>query len=252
MKLHVLIYLVLALFISCESLNRNNEKTTGDSLTVETKISVTSENETSRPDTIIYQDISEVEFNEFMTRFNSTVQQFRDSICVFKLFDINGDTVILDKKSLRRLPLVSAGDPYLSAYEFEGDTLILDNECSGSEILNFSDSLKVIFDYTFDCVESGSYDKLKYLYLEDNVLVYEDHFSETWIPHHLNETKIRSERREVFMMDLNRPGTGIKKITIEPLNGIDTIKISRVDYVSTISGRVVKKLLPIKCINHGG
>jgi hypothetical protein len=110
----------------------------------------------------------------------------------------------------------------------------------------------VIFDYTFDCVESGSYDKLKYFYLEDNVLVYEDHFSETWVPQHMNETRIRSERREVFMMDLNRPGTGIKKITIEPLNGIDTIKILRVDYVSTIPGRVIKKLLPIKCINHGG
>ena len=200
-----------------------------------------------KEDTVLFIDISKNEAESILSDFALSTNGFKDSLKVVKLFAIKDDTVLLDKNELREIKYDVNLDPYEAAYVYKGDTLILSNECSGTELICYREGLRILYDYGFDCVESCSSDKMRYYYLNNRILVYEDNFNEDCMLANQN-TGIKSIRNEKFFVNLTKDLIGLERKTITTRNDFDTIKISRTSTIRTIDKDVVKKLLATLCL----
>jgi hypothetical protein len=202
---------------------------------------------TVKKDTLLLAGLSLEEMNSILSEFNSQMVNFKDSILVTKLYVIKEDTILLNKNQLRELSPFTNLDPNESAFYYRGDTLMLDNDCIGTELICYPRNLKAIYDYGFDCVEACSHDVLKYYYLNDRVMAYQDNFFINCFPQNAENAKTKSIRRETFVTSQNAAIVGIQRETIETTTGLDTIKISRANTIRIIDKQVVRKLLETQC-----
>jgi hypothetical protein len=235
-KLLLIISLVtLVYFISCNKKNSDNYLTTP----LEESTSTTPK----KKDTVIFVNTTADEYEEFMKDVAMITDNFFKTKDTLKLYIIHNDTLLIHKRELRHLIGSEGNDVLESLYIYNGDTLSLYNDCTGEELININDSLKIIYSYSFDCIESSSYNKIRYYCTNNDFIIHEDSFEEEWILEYINESKIKSKRKEtLFIPNRNPQGFIIEKI--ETTTNTDTIKIYTTDQTNKIATKVIKKLLP--------
>lgn len=238
MKLPQFFLGLLILSLSCD---RNRERASHSEGT-------TTQNRAIKKDTTFISGLTRTEVDSILNDFESAASHFKDSIGAVKMYEVKGDTVLLDKCELKELSQVADLDPLESAFLYKGDTLLLSNDCNGAEMICYGNNLKVIYSYNFDCVEGCSRDALKYFYLNNRIVAYQDNFTSNCFPENEGDSKIASTRKETFVLDLNKNPIGLRRETITTKAGFDTIKISRTSITGVIDRSVVKKLLTAKCM----